>query len=116
MRLLSKITLAAGVMFSLSSQAAVCPKAEPASSPNFCASFKAAAECHCRASGLRPEMCVNYNSIYQRMIVTFGSLQRACEYQHDTSTQECMNDWNCFRSGGVTSTSELCSGTGAACG
>lgn len=117
MRLLSQFTLAASIFVSLSFSvyAGGCPNASLPSDANFCASFKAAAECHCRSSGLRPDMCKNYDMIYKRMIATFGSVQRACEFQHDINTQECIDDWNCFRSGGATSNSQLCSGTGAAC-
>ncbi len=117
MRFISKIALITSVVLSTSFSvyAGNCPNATSASSANFCESFKVAAECHCRASGLRQEMCTNYEMIYKRMLVTFGSLQRACEFQHDSSTQECIDDWNCFRQGGSTSKSELCSGTGGAC-
>lgn len=117
MRFFSKIVLTISVVLviPLTGYAGNCPNATSASSPNFCDSFKIAAECHCRASGLRPEMCTNYEMIYKRMMVTFGSLQRACEFQHDISTQECIDDWNCFRLGKTTSQAELCSGTGNAC-
>ncbi len=94
---------------------ASCPMAQPITSSDFCASFKAAAECHCSSSGLPRGMCVNQRLLYKRMIDTFGSLKRACEFQHDTTAQECIDDWNCYLSGGVTSNSEYCSGTGAAC-
>lgn len=91
-----------------------CPSATPSQS-NFCGSFKVAAECHCMTSGLPKGMCANMDLLYARMISTLGSLQRACEYQHNTSVQECIDDWNCYRFGGVTSQNQLCSGTGAAC-
>jgi len=53
--------------------------------------------------------------VYDRMINMFGSLKRACEYQRDTSVQNCMDDWNCYRFGGVNSLGGLCSSTGKAC-
>lgn len=95
--------------------ASSCPQASPVTSPGFCSSFKTAAECHCISSGLPRKMCTNYRLLYKRMIDTFGSLQRACEYQHDTSIQECIDDWNCFLSGGLASDSGSCNGTGQAC-
>ncbi len=92
-----------------------CPKASPVTTSDFCSSFKIAAECHCISSGLPRKMCNNYKLLYKRMMDTFGSLKRACEYQHDTTVQECIDDWNCFLSGGFTSNSETCSGTGSPC-
>ncbi len=94
---------------------AACPQAEPLNSAGFCSSFKVAAQCHCAASGLPKGMCMNMKTIYERMISMFGSVRRACEYQHDTSVQNCMDAWGCYRSGGSTSQHELCSGTGSAC-
>lgn len=106
-----------GVLSILSSWAfaSSCPPATSVTSPGFCNSFKTAAECHCISSGFPKGMCKNYRLLYKRMLDTFGSLQRACEFQHDTSVQECMDDWNCFLSGGVTSSSGSCSGNGQAC-
>ena len=117
MRFISKTTLLTGVisLCSLNLAAATCPRATASSSLDFCSSFAVAAECHCQASGLRRDMCLNHDVLYKRMIITFGSLQRACEFQHDTTAQECIDDWNCFRNGGVTSDNQLCSGTGKAC-
>lgn len=103
------------VMFSTWSFAGSCPSASSVTSPGFCSSFKVAAECHCISSGLPRGMCNNYRLLYKRMLDTFGSLQRACEFQHDTSVQECIDDWNCFLAGGQTSSSVACSGTGEAC-
>ncbi len=112
----------AGTMLTLSAHAATsdklssaCPSATPVNAPGFCGSFKVAAECHCAASGLPRGMCANHRLLYERMINTFGSLQRACEFQHDTNTQECIDDWNCYLSGGVTSKSEPCNGNGEPC-
>ena len=92
-----------------------CPHADPISSPNFCASFKSIAECHCIASGLPAGMCKDMNAIYNRMLSVFGSQQKACDYQKDVSAQECMDDWNCYRLGGKDSHGNLCSSTGKAC-
>jgi hypothetical protein len=92
-----------------------CPQALPASHSNFCASFKKVAICHCTSSGLPPTVCQDMESIYNRMVGMFGSVERACEYQHDTSKQVCIEDWRCYRSGGEDSKGNLCSATGYAC-
>lgn len=94
---------------------AACPQASPTNTAGFCSSFKLAAQCHCASSGLPKGMCINMKSIYDRMNSMFGSVQRACEYQKEISTQNCIDAWNCYRSGGTTSQSTLCSGTGRAC-
>lgn len=99
--------------FSISSLA--CSHAEPTNSPNFCTSFKTAASCYCIDSGLPAGMCQDMKALFNRMIIAFGSLQKACEYQHHTTTQDCIDNWNCQRKGGVNSQSQLCSGTGKAC-
>src|SRR3990167_1233261 len=78
-----------------------CPRATAFTSSEFCNSFKSAAECHCVSSGFPRGMCTNYRLLYKRMLDTFGSLQKACEFQKETSTQECIDDWNCFLSGGL---------------
>lgn len=92
-----------------------CPPAMDNNIPGFCSSFKLAAQCHCTTSGLPKGMCMNMKSLYDRMTSLFGSVRRACEYQHDTSVQNCIDAWSCYRSGGLTSKGELCSGTGNAC-
>lgn len=92
-----------------------CPQAASTDSPSFCPSFQSVAQCHCSESGLPKSMCQDMGAIYQRMIIVFGSVQRACEYQHDTSTQNCMDDWSCYRSGGTDSQGRLCSSTGKSC-
>ncbi|OGT36505.1 MAG: hypothetical protein A3F11_11790 [Gammaproteobacteria bacterium RIFCSPHIGHO2_12_FULL_37_14] len=94
---------------------AQCPFADPVVSANFCASFKTAAECRCTSSGLPSGMCKDMTAIYNRMVSVFGSQQKACDYQKDVSTQECMDDWNCYRLGGKDSHGNLCSSTGKAC-
>lgn len=92
-----------------------CPQALPTDSPKFCPSFKSVAECHCVSAGLPKMMCQNVESIYTRMISMFGSLQKACEYQKDTTVQTCIDDWNCYRKGGKDSQGRLCSSTGKSC-
>lgn len=100
--------------FSLSAFAA-CSNAVPTDNPAFCASFKAAATCYCTESGLPPMMCQDMNMLYGRLIAVFGSLQRACEYQKYSSTQDCIDSWSCYRFGGVDSRGRLCSSTQQAC-
>jgi len=92
---------------------ASCPPATPNNSSGFCSSFKISAQCHCSAS-LPAGMCTDMKSLYDRMISMFGSLSRACAYQRETSAQNCIDAWNCYRLGG-TSSSGLCSGTGLPC-
>jgi len=92
-----------------------CSYATPSSETTFCDSFKLAAECRCVASGLPKGMCSNMELLYSRMVSMFGSLERACQFQHDTSLEECMEDWQCYRYGGTNGHNEPCSGTGRAC-
>lgn len=92
-----------------------CPRALPTDSPNFCASFKVAAICYCTSSGLPAGMCQDMNQLYGRLITVFGSLQKACEYQHFTTTEDCINNWTCYRQGGIDSTGKLCSSNEHAC-
>src|SRR3990167_9823649 len=72
-----------------------CPQGLPDDNPEFCSSFKSVASCHCVESGLPKGMCQDVNLIYNRMISMFGSVQKACEWQHDTDTQTCVDYWSC---------------------
>lgn len=92
-----------------------CPLALPTEHPGFCASFKSVAACHCVEAGLPAGMCQNMDVIYNRMLVMFGSMEKACQYQSDTPLQLCMDGWNCYRLGGRNSQGQLCSATGRAC-
>ncbi len=92
-----------------------CPQAVSDDNPGFCSSFKSVAECHCKESGLPTGMCRDMEALYKRMMSTFGSLQKVCEYQTDTSVQTCIDDWVCYRQGGRDSQGRLCSSTGRAC-
>lgn len=94
---------------------AACPQALPTSDANFCPTFKQSAICFCTSKGVPASMCQDVNKIYSRMISMYGSQQRACQRQKETSYQVCMDDWNCFRQGGTDSTGKLCSATGSAC-
>lgn len=92
-----------------------CGKAVPTNDPKFCSSFKTVAICYCTAQGLPPMMCQDMNMLYARLVSVFGSLQKACEYQKETTTQDCMDNWKCYRSGGVDSQGRSCSSTQKAC-
>lgn len=92
-----------------------CPRALPTNSPGFCASFRTAAVCYCTSSGLPAGMCQNMKALYERMILVFGSLQRACEHQKYTTTQDCIDNWQCYKLGGSDSQGRLCSSTRNAC-
>lgn len=116
---MKRILLLAACLCSFSAFAANmysnCPQSLPTSDIGFCPSFKSVAECHCVESGLPKSKCKNMRDIYLLMIARFGTIQKACEFQHDTPTQVCVDDWNCYRSGGRDSQGKLCSTTGNAC-
>jgi hypothetical protein len=94
------------------------PNCAHAASPHqrqFCATFKASASCYCTSSGLPASMCQDIERIYQRMLLVFDNVQKACEFQQDTSQQICMDSWKCYRLGGKDSKGRWCNGTGLAC-
>lgn len=95
--------------------AANCPQAVSANDAKFCSSFQKVAQCHCQASGLPAKMCQNVSMVYKRMVNTFGSLERACQYQKDTRYETCIEDWRCYQQGGLTNDGQLCNGSGLAC-
>jgi hypothetical protein len=95
--------------------AASCGQALPSNDPGFCSSFKEIAQCHCTSSGYPQAMCSDMNQLYSRMVAVYGSQEKACRYQTDTSFQACMDDWNCYRIGGTNSLGQECSSTGKAC-
>jgi hypothetical protein len=94
---------------------AACPRATATDSPQFCASFKVAAQCHCTASGLPPMMCGNVRLLYQRLMHMFGSLERTCAFQHDTTKEDCIDSWQCYLNGGKNMQGKLCNSTGRSC-
>ncbi len=102
-------------LFSFTAFSSNCPQATPADDVNFCGSFQQVAQCHCQASGLPARMCNNVPLVYKRMINTFGSIERACQFQKDTSYETCLQDWRCYQQGGLTNNGLLCNGTGLAC-
>lgn len=103
------------VLFFLSSTVFCCGSALPTNDVNFCPSFKSVATCYCTASGLPAGMCQDMNALYNRLMGVFGSLKKACEYQHYTTPQDCMDNWNCYRIGGTDSRGRLCSATKLPC-
>lgn len=104
-----KKIIAAGFIYSLSVVSFACPHALATDNPAFCSSFKTAAVCHCTASGLPFGICQDMHVLYNRMIIIFKTLEKACEYQHHTSTQECVDNWRCYLVGGVDSQGRPCS-------
>ena len=107
--------IGASLLFCINSFAFACSNALPTDNPNFCVSFKTAATCYCISSGLPAGMCQDMNALYNRMIGIFGTLQKACEFQKYTSVQDCMDNWNCYRFGGIDSRGRLCSSTKNPC-
>lgn len=102
------------VSFTSFSMTSSCPAALPTTAPDFCSSFVTAATCYC-ANNLPKKMCSNINQVYDRMIALFGTIERACKFQTETSTQTCIDDWHCYLKGGQDSQGGLCSGVGKAC-
>lgn len=79
---------------------AACTPALPPSDPHFRDSFESAARCYC-ATKLPAGMCTKMNTIYQRMIGVFFTIQGACKYQAATypnsvTIQMCVDQWNCY--------------------
>jgi len=109
-------TLSIALLYCVSMTAmASCPRAVPTNDSDFCASFKSVAVCHCTSSGIPAGMCTDMNALYSRMISLFGTLQRVCAYQRHTSTQDCIDNWTCYRQGGIDSQGRECSATQKAC-
>ena len=103
------------LVLSIPTFASNCPQATSADDINFCDSFQQVAQCHCQASGLPARMCNNVGLVYKRMINTFGSIERACQFQKDTAYDTCLEDWRCYQQGGLTNSGQLCNGTGQPC-
>ncbi len=111
------LLVTATTLFSVSVYAneIACPQASETNSPTFCSTFKVAAGCHCLAQHMPAKVCADMGKIYDSMLTFFKTLQKACEFQHDTPTQTCIDDWNCYRLGGKDSKGRLCSNTAKAC-
>lgn len=85
-----------------------CPLAPPTSDPAFCESFKSIAFCHCKIDSPNKSICGSVKKIYDVMLATFHTQERACKYQADNgsekraTSQECMADWDCYWKGGAS--------------
>ena|SRR3990167_2776472 len=102
------------VSSSIAGNASACAQALPTTHPEFCKSFKSIALCHCKES-LPDRACTDMKFLYGRMTGLFGSLKKACDFQKDTPSQTCIDDWKCYLSGGSDSQGGLCSSSGSAC-
>lgn len=100
----------------VSVSAFACERAAPTTDKGFCASFKKVAICHCMKS-LPNSVCSNISmeTLYNMMVARYGSMETACKKQSDTSQQDCIDNWNCYRKGGKNSHGGLCSATGNKC-
>ena len=92
-----------------------CTNAAPLDDPQFCTSFRTSASCFCIESGLPSSACNDLNKLYDRMLFVYHSLENACAHQKQTTPQNCVDAWTCFRNGGTDSQGKLCSGTGLPC-
>lgn len=91
-----------------------CGFALPIDHPSFCASFKEKATCYCKETGLPEFFCTDMNALYNRMVAVYGTLEKACSNQTHTSSKDCVNNWNCYRKGGIQD-GKSCSSTQKAC-
>ncbi|HHF7346515.1 TPA: hypothetical protein ACPSKE_002079 [Legionella feeleii] len=89
--------------------AMACDRAVPTNDANFCSSFKSVAACYCTSSGLPSGMCQDVRKLYARLLIIYGSLQTACDRQKYTTSQDCMDNWNCYLFGKVNSPGRICS-------
>ena len=91
-----------------------CPDALPTDNLGFCASFKTAASCYCSES-LPGCGRLSMSQIYSLLITRYRSVEAACNSQQHTDAQTCIDDWNCYRLGGIDSQGRACSSTQLAC-
>jgi hypothetical protein len=91
-----------------------CTNALPTNDVSFCASFRVAATCYC-SEKIPSGMCQNMETLYNRMIAMYGSLQNACARQQHTTQQDCVDNWTCYRRGGIDSQGKSCSSNQKAC-
>ena len=104
------------ILMSLASfQMFACTNALPTDDSNFCSSFKSAATCYCIAAGQPSRQCEDLDVLYGRMIYVYKTLEKACNHQTQTSVQNCIDNWNCYRNGGIDSEGRSCSGTTLSC-
>lgn len=94
-----------------------CAQAVPTETAGFCASFASIAQCHCSVChGLPSGMCTNMETVYTRMIAAYKSVSAACLAQKDiVDPAVCMDDWKCYRDGGLNSKGLPCNATGRSC-
>jgi hypothetical protein len=92
-----------------------CSNAKATNEVGFCDSFKEEVFCHCVAKGWPKQMCENMDFLYKSMINFYDTLDNACHAQNDTTHANCMDNWNCYRKGGLNTHNEKCSSTGLAC-
>jgi hypothetical protein len=97
-----------------------CPQAPVNTSGDFCNGFKASGYCHCDEKGMDAAVCEDMNQVYSAMMGYFSnSLDEACQYGEyedgGVPKQVCIDDWNCYRNGGVNPQGGLCNSTGAKC-
>lgn len=76
-----------------------CGKALPIDNAGFCSSFKSTAICHCTSKGLPQYICQNMPLLYKQMTTIYGSLDRACSAQKETTQADCVANWNCYKTG-----------------
>lgn len=111
-----RILVLALLIFSpLQLMASSCPHAVPTHCAKFCETFRNAAKCHCTSSGLPQGMCSDVKLLYKRLITTFGTLERTCEFQRDTTKENCIDSWHCYLNGGVNTDGKPCNDNGNPC-
>jgi len=110
--MIKKLFVIAIAFFSLSSFA--CPDATSTDDVNFCSSFKTAAACYCSES-LPGCSRLSMDQIYSLLITRYRTVEAACNSQHNTDAQTCIDDWNCYRLGGMDSRGRFCNSTQLSC-
>ena len=98
----------------LSISAFACPDATSTDDVNFCASFKTATICYC-SEALPGCGRLSMNQIYSLLLTRYRTLEAACRSQSHTDAQTCIDDWNCYRLGGMDSHGRACNSTQLAC-
>lgn len=48
-------------------------------------------------------------------MATFGSLEKICAFQRDTTKEDCIDSWRCYLNGGKNLEGKLCNSTGRSC-
>lgn len=76
-----------------------CGDAKPVNDVGFCSSFKSVATCYCTTAGLPKPLCTDMKMLYTRIVSIYGSLEKGCANQRNTTPQNCIANWNCYRLG-----------------